>query len=73
LSCVWVDRLGRNHGDVCEVISDFMKQGVVIKTLINAMTPDGATKDPVQKAVGDALIGFMAAGRGHEGHAARRY
>jgi putative DNA-invertase from lambdoid prophage Rac len=34
---------------------------VIIKTVINGMTFDGATKDPVQKAVRDALIGFMAA------------
>ncbi|HJT35069.1 MAG TPA: recombinase family protein [Pirellulales bacterium] len=57
----WVDRLGRNYDDVCETIREFMKRGVVIKTVINAMTFDGATKDPVQKAVRDALIAFMAA------------
>lgn len=57
----WVDRLGRNYDDVCETIREFMKRGVVIKTVINGMTFDGATKDPVQKAVRDALIGFMAA------------
>jgi putative DNA-invertase from lambdoid prophage Rac len=57
----WVDRLGRNYDDVCEVIRNFMMRGVVIKTVINCMTFDGATKDPVQKAVRDALIGFMAA------------
>ena len=34
---------------------------VVIKTLINRMTFDGATRDPMQKAVRDALIAFMAA------------
>jgi putative DNA-invertase from lambdoid prophage Rac len=57
----WVDRLGRNYDDVCETIREFMKRGVVIKTVINGMTFDGATKDPVQKAVRDALIAFMAA------------
>ena len=35
--------------------------GVIIKTIINGMTFDGATKDPMQQAVRDALIGFMAA------------
>jgi DNA invertase Pin-like site-specific DNA recombinase len=39
----------------------FMRRGVVIKTVINGMTFDGATKDPMAKAVRDALIGFMAA------------
>ncbi len=57
----WVDRLGRNYDDVTETIRQFMRQGVVIKTVINGMTFDGATKDPVQKAVRDALIAFMAA------------
>lgn len=57
----WVDRLGRNYDDVCDVIRDFMRRGVVIRTVINNMTFDGATKDPIQCAVRDALIGFMAA------------
>jgi putative DNA-invertase from lambdoid prophage Rac len=34
---------------------------VIIKTIINNLTFDGATKDPMQQAVRDALIGFMAA------------
>jgi putative DNA-invertase from lambdoid prophage Rac len=38
-----------------------MRRGVVIKTVINGMTFDGATKDAMQKAVRDALIAFMAA------------
>lgn len=57
----WVDRLGRNYDDVRGAIEEFMRRGVVIRTVINDMTFDGATKDPIQKAVRDALIGFMAA------------
>jgi putative DNA-invertase from lambdoid prophage Rac len=57
----WVDRLGRNYEDVCEAIRQFMGRGVVIRTVINNFTFDGATKDAMQKAVRDALIGFMAA------------
>lgn len=57
----WVDRLGRNYQDVCATIREFMERGVIIKTVINNMTFDGATKDPIQMAVRDALIGFMAA------------
>jgi putative DNA-invertase from lambdoid prophage Rac len=57
----WVDRLGRNYQDVCDTIREFMRRGVVIRTVINNMTFDGATKDPIQQAVRDALIGFMAA------------
>ncbi len=57
----WVDRLGRNYGDVAEVIRQFMARGVIIRSVINGLTFDGATKDPMQKAVRDALIAFMAA------------
>jgi len=37
--------------------------GVVIRTVINGITFDGATKDAMQRAVRDALIAFMAARR----------
>jgi DNA invertase Pin-like site-specific DNA recombinase len=57
----WVDRLGRNYTDVCDTIREFMRRGVVIRTVINGLTFDGATKDPMQQAVRDALIAFMAA------------
>lgn len=57
----WVDRLGRNYQDVTDTIRDFMRRGVVIRTVINGMTFDGATKDPIQQAVRDALIAFLAA------------
>ena len=57
----WVDRLGRNYTDVTEAIRHFMNEGVVIKTVINGMVFDGATSDPILKAVRDALIAFMAA------------
>ncbi|WP_298905569.1 recombinase family protein [uncultured Aliiroseovarius sp.] len=57
----WVDRLGRNYQDVTDTIRHFMRKGVVIKTVINGLTFDGATKDPMQEAVRDALIAFMAA------------
>jgi putative DNA-invertase from lambdoid prophage Rac len=57
----WVDRLGRNYRDVCDYIREFMRRGVVVRTVINGLTFDGATKDPMQQAVRDALIGFMAA------------
>jgi putative DNA-invertase from lambdoid prophage Rac len=57
----WVDRLGRNYQDVTETIQEFMRRGVVIRTVINNMVFDGSTSDPMQKAVRDALIGFMAA------------
>lgn len=57
----WVDRLGRNYQDVTDTIREFMRKGVTIQTVINGMTFDGSTKDPIQEAVRDALIAFMAA------------
>lgn len=56
----WIDRLGRNYQDVTDTIRRFMREGVVIRT-VNAMTFDGATRDPMEQAVRDALIAFMAA------------
>lgn len=57
----WVDRLGRNYQDVTDTIRMLINRGVTIRTVINNMTFDGTTKDPTQKAIRDALIGFMAA------------
>ncbi|KRR14997.1 recombinase family protein [Bradyrhizobium valentinum] len=57
----WVDRLGRNYSDVRDTIQEFMRRGVVVRTVINGLTFDGATQDPMQQAVRDALIGFLAA------------
>lgn len=57
----WVDRLGRDYRDVTDNIREFMRMGVTVRTVINNMTFDGATKDPMQQAVRDALIAFMAA------------
>jgi putative DNA-invertase from lambdoid prophage Rac len=59
--CRWVDRLGRNYDDATGTIRHLMAEGVVVKTVINAMVFDGSTTDPVQKAVRDAMIAFMAA------------
>jgi putative DNA-invertase from lambdoid prophage Rac len=38
-----------------------MRGRVVVRTVLNNFTFDGATKDPIQKAVRDALIAFMSA------------
>lgn len=57
----WVDRLGRNYQDVRDTIEKLMRRGVVVRTVINNMTFDGATKDPIQMAVRDSIIAFMAA------------
>ncbi|WOI57142.1 recombinase family protein [Palleronia sp. LCG004] len=57
----WVDRLGRNYQDVTDTIREFMRRGVTIRTVINGMIFDGTPQDPMQEAVRDALIAFMAA------------
>jgi putative DNA-invertase from lambdoid prophage Rac len=57
----WVDRLGRNYADVTEVIRQFIQRGVIVRTVINGMVFDGTTRDPMQMAVRDAMIAFMAA------------
>lgn len=57
----WVDRLGRNYQDVTETIRTFIARGVIVKTVITAIVFDGSTTDPVEMAVRDVLIAFMAA------------
>lgn len=57
----WIDRLGRNYQDVTDVVRHFTREGVVIQTVINAMTFDGSTRDPMQQAVRDSLLSFLAA------------
>jgi DNA invertase Pin-like site-specific DNA recombinase len=57
----WVDRLGRDYQDVSDTIREFMRRGVVVRTVINGLSFDGATTEPMQQAVRDALIAFMAA------------
>lgn len=57
----WLDRLGRNYQDVTDNVRHFIRKGVVIRTVINDMTFDGSTTDPVQQAVRDAMIAFLAA------------
>lgn len=53
--------MGRIYQDVTDTIRHFMRRGVVIRTVINDMTFDGTTEDPMQEAVRDTLIAFMAA------------
>lgn len=57
----WIDRLGRNYADVTDTIREFIRRGVVVRTIINGMVFDGATQDPMQMAIRDAQIAFMAA------------
>lgn len=57
----WIDRLGRNYTDCTDTIRHFMTEGIIIRTVIGNMTFDGSTHDPMQMAIRDAMIGFLAA------------
>jgi putative DNA-invertase from lambdoid prophage Rac len=48
---------------VVDTIREFMCRGAIIKTVINGMTFESSTAGPMQQAVRDALIAFMAATR----------
>ena len=57
----WIDRLGRNYQDVTDTVREFIRREIRIETVINRMTFDGTTTDPMRQAVRDSLIAFMAA------------
>jgi putative DNA-invertase from lambdoid prophage Rac len=57
----WIDRLGRNYQDVTDPIREFIRRGIRIETVINRMVFDGTTTDPMQQAIRDSLLAFMAA------------
>ena len=57
----WVDRLGRNYQDVTDTVREFIRRGIRIETVINRMSFDGTTADPMQQAIRDSLVAFMAA------------
>ena len=44
-----------------DTIREFIRRGVIVRTIINGLVFDGATKEPMQQAVRDSLIAFMAA------------
>ncbi len=57
----WVDRLGRDYHDVTSTLRNLMERGVIVKTVINSLIFDGATKDAMQMALRDSMIAFLAA------------
>jgi len=57
----WIDRLGRNYKDVSDNVREFVRRGVIVRTVINGLTFDGSAKSPMEQAVRDALLAFMAA------------
>lgn len=67
----WIDRLGRNYEDVTETVRTFVERGVTVRTVINGMTFDGQPRNAMEKAVRDALLGFMAASAEAQAEATR--
>jgi putative DNA-invertase from lambdoid prophage Rac len=57
----WLDRLGRNYQDVTDTVREFIRRGIRIETVINRMSFDGTTTDPMKQAIRDSLVAFMAA------------
>ena len=57
----WLDRLGRNYRDVTDTLRGLLDQGVTVKTVINGMIFEAHPRTSMERAVRDALIGFMAA------------
>jgi putative DNA-invertase from lambdoid prophage Rac len=67
----WVNRLGRNYDDITEVIREFIKRGVIVRTVISDMTFDGTATKPMEMAVRDSMIAFMAASAQAEAEATK--
>ena len=57
----WIDRLGRNYQDVTDTVREFIRRGIRVETVINRISFDGTTADPMKQAVRDSLVAFMAA------------
>ena len=57
----WLDRLGRNYKDVTDTLRGLLDKGVTAKTVINGMVFEANPRSAMERAVRDALIGFMAA------------
>ena len=49
----WIDRLGRNYQDVTDTVREFIRRGLRIETVINRMSFDGTTTDPMKQAIRD--------------------
>jgi DNA invertase Pin-like site-specific DNA recombinase len=57
----WLDRLGRNYQDITDTVREFIRRGILVETVINRISFDGTTTDPMKQAIRDSLIAFMAA------------
>jgi hypothetical protein len=52
---------GRNYQDVTDTVRELIRRGIRIETVINRMSFDGTTTDPMKQAIRDSLVAFMAA------------
>lgn len=60
LVCRWIDRLGRDYRDTFDVLTDLMRRGVIVETVINRMRFDGSETDPIKCAMRDAQLAMLA-------------
>jgi hypothetical protein len=44
---------------VTDAVREFIRRGIRIETVINRMSFDGTTADPMKQAVRDSLVAFM--------------
>ncbi|WP_035852054.1 recombinase family protein [Deefgea rivuli] len=57
----WLDRISRRYDELHVTMRGLMEKGVKVICTMNGMEFDGRTTDPMQKAVRDAVLAFMAA------------
>lgn len=57
----WLDRISRRYDELHETMQRLMKAGVRVECTLNGQSFDGTTADPIQKAMRDAVLAFMAA------------
>lgn len=57
----WLDRISRRYDEMHRVMRELMDMGVKVVCTLNGMEFDGTASDPMQKAIRDALLAFMAA------------
>jgi putative DNA-invertase from lambdoid prophage Rac len=57
----WLDRISRRYDELHETMQRLMKAGVRVECTLNGQVFDGTATDPIQKAMRDAVLAFMAA------------
>ncbi|MBN3856151.1 recombinase family protein [Paraburkholderia sp. Ac-20340] len=57
----WLDRISRRYDELHATMRRLMDMGVRVECTLNGMAFDGSEADPIQKAMRDAVLAFMAA------------